>query len=60
MLTDTPYTTSSRNPRLSGEEDEKGEAEVVTAVFSSALALKGTVYSKSLRPVSFLFPSWII
>lgn len=40
MLTDTPYTTSSRNPRLSGEEDEKGEAEVVTAVFSSALASK--------------------
>lgn len=60
VLTDTPYTTSSGNPRLSGKEDEKGEAQVVTAVFSSAFALKVTVYSKSLQPVSFLFPSWII
>lgn len=47
VLTDTPSITSSGNPRLSGMEDEKGEAEVVTASFSSAFALKLTVYSKS-------------
>lgn len=59
MLTDIPSTTSSGNPRLCGkDEKKKGEAEVVTASFSSAFALKLTVYSKSQFVSCFQFGSF--